>query len=348
MSNETEILLEFIGIGLGFKRSYHSLDNNILARVLNLALEQGVIGFAFDGFKAIRGEQRVDDILLMKFFGYSQLIDKKNEQYIDTARKLADYWANHGIRTVVLKGLAYSRYYPNPLHRPSSDFDCYLYSDQEKGNLLVEELGVVVDRSYYKNSKFCYEGLTVENHSFTTQIGGMKGSRELESYLINLLKNEPLEKDANSHLYFPSPLFNALHMMRHAQCHFLREGFSLKFVSDWLMFQEANNGKYDELEFYRICEKYGMSKFVTSMNHLADLIKGTCQFCDLNHFDMRLLDYIFSPDQNDGKSESEQRWNIIKNTLRSGWKYKLFANQSQISWLIRSAWEYLFVKTPKA
>jgi len=167
MSDEKEILIELIGIGLGFKRNYHKFDSSLLNKVLNLALEQGVIGFAFDGFKSIRGDQKFDEILLMKFFGYSQLIDKKNERYNNTARKLADYWSEYNIRTVVLKGLSYSRYYPSHLHRPSSD--CYLFSDQEKDNRLVEKLGIGVDRSYYKNSKFNYEGLTVENHSVTTQ-----------------------------------------------------------------------------------------------------------------------------------------------------------------------------------
>jgi len=174
----------------------------------------------------------------------------------------------------------------------------------------------------------------------------MKCSRKLERYLVGLLNNEPLEKDNNSNLYYPSPLFNAFHMIRHAQCHFLREGFSLKFVCDWLMFKEANEGRYDEIEFNRICKMYGMNTFVSSLNHLAECIKGTRLVDNLDKVDNRLINYIFASDHNDGKNLSEQRWNIIKNTLRSGWKYKLFSNQSHFNWLIRSAWEFLFVKHP--
>lgn len=84
------------------------------------------------------------------------------------------------------------------------------------------------------------------------------------------------------------------------------------------MFNEAKKVDYDEIEFDRVCKMYGMSKFVSSMNHLAECIKGSLTINDLEHDDLKLLEYIFTPDLNDGKTQSVQRWNIIKNTLSSG------------------------------
>lgn len=330
--------------------TFKEISTSDWRKLYELSQNQGLLAITFDCIQKhqlLQGHDNASVMLLMEWMGYANMAEHQHQIQSDAIEKLTNHWAEHGIKTVALKGPAYSRFYPNPNQRPSTDFDCYLFEYQEKGNQLIEELGIPVDRSYYKNSAFKYEGLAVENHSFTTQIGGMRGSRELERYLIGLLKKEPSEKDADSNLLYPSPLFNAIHMIRHAQCHFLREGFTLKFVCDWLMFEEKNKGKYNRTEFDRICKLYGMDKFVVSLTHLAECIKGTRTLSDLTHADQRLLDYIFHPDTNDVIDTAEQRWNIIRNTLHSGWKYRLFSSHSHLEWLIRSGWEYLFVKNPK-
>lgn len=70
-------------------------------------------------------------------------------------QKLVDLFAEKGITTVGLKGMTVAQWYPNPMHRDSCDFDCFLLKKEadgtfgfayEEGNKAVESAGVQVDR----------------------------------------------------------------------------------------------------------------------------------------------------------------------------------------------------------
>jgi hypothetical protein len=43
-----------------------------------------------------------------------------------------------GLHTLVLKGIAVSTYYPNPLHREFGDLDCYLFEGNPENTIIWE------------------------------------------------------------------------------------------------------------------------------------------------------------------------------------------------------------------
>lgn len=360
MENSFERLIALLRSSLmGFRISeqlFASMTEVDWEELFTMAKKQGVAAIAFDAIEKM--QLKMPKTLLLKWFAVSSMI--KNNYVIQekSACKLADLWAENGIKTVVMKGIAFAHFYPKPLLRQCGDADVYLidFKDTsvsghqkayERGNLIVEQHGVKVNRDYYKNSSFCFEKLHVENHCFCTQIRGSKRSKNLEVLLENLLLNSKSEKIGNYSLEKPCVMFNALFLIEHARNHFLREGIELRHVCDWLMFKNMYQNQLDEVVFAKYCQEYGLTNFLQSMNHLADMIAtGDMQYFDEN--DELLLNDILS-DKTYTSSESfnlKGRLVLVRETFKNVWKYRKFSEISMLGWLWQSTWGYFFDRKP--
>ena len=136
---------------------------------------------------------------------------------------LAKMWHDAGLDTYVMKGFVLANMYPRPSAGYSCDMDCFLICEHvwggEKGNVVVESQGIDVDRSYYKNSKFYFNGLTVENHQYLLPIKGSKKAKRFEKWLREQMETKVDEYIGDSYLQVPSDMFNAVYILAHAQEH---------------------------------------------------------------------------------------------------------------------------------
>ena len=81
---------------------------------------------------------------------------KKKES---VAIEFAEELSKREFQTIVLKGLAYASYYPNPYHRESGDLDCYLMGKKDEGDKITVEIGGKMEEAGYKHSHLFYKGL---------------------------------------------------------------------------------------------------------------------------------------------------------------------------------------------
>lgn len=329
---------------------FHSMSYSEWMNLLDISQKQGVAAFVLTALNDLA--TKPEKALLLKWISLSLFIEKNYKRQEKAAVMLSRAFAKHGIRTLVLKGLAISQCYPIPYYRHCGDADIFLVKDGksacEEGNRIVESLGIVVDRDYYKNSSFTFNGLHVENHKFCTQIRGNKKAKSLERILEDMLFYEETERISETELEIPCAMFNALFLTEHAKNHFLREGISLRHVCDWMMFRKKNADSLDWNAFEETAKRFGLLGFAQSMNHLADfIIRGDEDV--LNKNDRMLLNDIFS----DHISTSSQafslagRWVLIKEALKVGWKYRMFSDVSMLKWLWQSGVGYFFDKKPK-
>ncbi|WP_455962116.1 nucleotidyltransferase family protein [Bacteroides bouchesdurhonensis] len=84
-----------------------------------LASDQGVMVISLEGIK--NSDIKPNEIVLMKWFGYVNIIENKYKKHLTLAKELTDFWAHKGIKTMVFKGLALCQYYPNPSQREFGD-----------------------------------------------------------------------------------------------------------------------------------------------------------------------------------------------------------------------------------
>lgn len=168
--------------------------------VADLAAEQGVAGLVSDGLQYLYdncpGAENSLPADKLRYDLFATTLSRESEwaRSVDSASRLAAIFAAGGLRTVVLKGAAFAALYPEPSHRDFGDLDIFLLNAEgecacEAGNALMEKAGIAVDRSYYKNSSFRFEGLEVENHRFCTPVRGSASRKHFERLLQGLLKD---------------------------------------------------------------------------------------------------------------------------------------------------------------
>ena len=318
--------------------SFIPIKENEWWQVYELANQQGVVALAGKGLETIPIELLPPKLLRLEWIG--QITMQENTYAIQRkrVRELRELWSHSGIKCVELKGESVGRWYKDPSSRFSCDFDCYL-SDYDKGNNVIEQQGVTVNKEFYKNSSFYWKDLYVENHKFCTPIRGKKKMKNLERWLQQYLSSYP---------EFPDENFNALFLMEHAWSHFFEHAISLKHVCDWAVFRKACGNRVDWTSYEVLAKDCGFWKFSIAFNHVADLLDGIMSEEQLSDREKKLLESVLQTERQGNMNDGwATRLDLIKSYFKYRWKYKLYSNHSMIYILGRSIWAFFFDKHPR-
>jgi len=307
--------------------------------VIRESERQGVSVMASDGLQKLfdAGLYRMEADRrrqMVQWFARTLKYEGRYARQQAAAGRMGDWLAAAGIRTYVLKGAVVSECYPVPSHRYSADMDCFLVNASdlapayEAGNAVMEDHGLKVSRSYYKNSAFDIDGLHVENHRFCTPFRGNRLLKRFEKLLQSfLLADDPSPSffDGTS-LCRPDPMFSALFLTEHAYSHFLHEGLTLRHILDWAMFRRAHGDDVDWDRFCDTCGEYGFSRFLESIGRLGDHILGDLPEEALSDRDRRMLENVWEGlDLHETVRGVKGKLALAGNTLRASWKYRLFS-----------------------
>lgn len=205
-----------------------------------LSKRQGVTAIIFETIKNLPKEVAPPKAITLKWLSHALSIEQQMQKKEAVAVEFAEKLSERGIQTVVLKGLAYASYYPNPYHRESGDLDCYLLGQKELGDKVTVEIGGKMEEAGYKHSHLYYKGLTIENHNYLTSFDSTKLGIKTERLLQDCIK-EGCQPIGNTKLLNPSADFNALFLIKHAQRHFIKEGICIRHLLDWAFFLKAES-----------------------------------------------------------------------------------------------------------
>ena len=205
-----------------------------------LSQKQGVVAIVFDKIKEIPKEFAPPKTITMRWISHALSIEDQMKKKERVAIEFAEELSKGDIQTIVLKGLAYASYYPNPYHRESGDLDCYLMGKKEEGDKITVEIGGKMEEAGYKHSHLYYKGLTIENHNFLTSFDNTKLGIRTEQLLQEQII-EGYRPIGDTKLQNPSADFNALFLIKHAQRHFIKEGICVRHLLDWAFFLKSES-----------------------------------------------------------------------------------------------------------
>ena len=355
MNNTEEILFKLISTGLEESSDYCIPKETDWQDVYKTAKAQGIVAICLDGLQKLMLHQKITIPYSLKMKWIASAVKQEltyTEQW-EAAVSLAKLWHDEGLHTYVMKGFVLADMYPKPKMRVFCDLDCYLASEEgwcaDKGNTIVEKTGTAVDRSYYKNSKFHYKGLTVENHHYLLPIKGSQKTKCLEKWLRTQMELKKPQYIGDSYLQLPSEKFNAIYVLAHAQEHFFEKGILLKHICDWAMVLKSYANKVDWNEWTQICQEYGMLSFGYAMSRLANRVCGVAVpfYCPADdEGDRRLLDDTLYRNVRVNAKHSDMlaRIDLVINMFRNSWKFRLFSDTSFMMFCVRRVWGYLFDK----
>ncbi len=344
---------------LDISRIKNGISNQDWEDIYNIGVQQGVAAIQFSGLQRLVDAhtdlpfQLPDRKLKMKWFAHAMQVDNHCKSQMKISSELAEIYAENGIRTVVLKGIAAGLNYPQPNYRPCGDLDCFLMGSYEKGNVIAEMVGAKVKRDHYKHSHISYKGLSIENHQFCTAIRGSKKAKAFERYLQSLLNRDETTMIGKTRLECPSPMFNALFLTHHAQSHFLSEGIALRHLCDWAMLIRIQSDNIDWAKFKNYCEEYGMNLFAESMTRLSERYLGikipiSYDISQDEERDRYLLNEIINGISHKPSKDLiwEYRIGIVKNKINSRKRYKRFSDMSFSKNLLQLAYGFCFDRNP--
>ncbi len=352
-NNPTTTLFHLLRIAIGTEEiGDYNFEGVSWQAVYRLARKQGVLAIAFDGLTKLFEHNKefakaFPQSLKLQWINATFTIEHRYEKQRDVCAELAEKWAEQDVKTLCLKGLAFSTYYPVPSHRECGDFDCYLYHNYKKGNDIARELGAKVDDGWYKHSEIIYRKVMIENHRFIVAVRNGKKYMALHRLLDEIARTEPTTPLFDTKIEMPSAMFNALFLNYHSLTHFLSEGIRLRHLLDWAMFIQREQNNLDCERFYNLCEEYDMRAFVDCSTALAVEIFGieisNPKIVVQSPYTERVLSSIINDDdsvfsQNIGAWR--KRVMLVRNIFASRWKYEAFSNKGIISKFFSLVWGF--------
>lgn len=353
--NAAIILLQLLSIAIN-RKCFILYDNVDWRNVLLLAQKQGVRGLAYEALELLKQEDAdctcfPDRTTLMQWYAQTAFVEKMFAQHVALAKDVVELWKHHGIKTVVFKGLAHSRYYPRAEHREFGDFDCYLidaYGEcaYRQGNEVARKKGLMVDDGWYKHSHIAYKKLTIENHQYFTSARRGGTDLALHKYIVEAIGNgNKLERLDGTEIYVLPVEAEGLFMLYHSLTHFLVEGINLRHFVDWACWIKTNQDKVEWKEFYSLCKRFRLDGFADVLNTIAVKYLGVELndkriFAD-SEFAERTIESALYDDTsiyNRGKGQWYQRLHVIGNAFRYSWKYRDVAHYSMIGYV----WQFVY------
>ncbi|GAB1474551.1 hypothetical protein MASR2M69_19920 [Bacteroidota bacterium] len=270
------------------KKENITLTHPEWGELLTLAAKQGLFAVACDGLSQFNKESLHKDIAIRWGVGIEQ-IEKRYTRQIAVLNELSAIFKKRGVDILLLKGPLLGNLYPVKEHREFGDLDIYLPGNYDKGNEIIEKLGIGVDTTGDKHSKFTYRGISIENHktflNVTLNKTDISIERELHRILDEQSANQTVNQTVNQsgclNLYenqdndlpvkLPPDNFTALFAIRHAIVHFLSSGLVIRHLTDLGLLFES---RYDKIDFMQIVKILNQERLLKLFVALLTIIKS--------------------------------------------------------------------------
>lgn len=343
------ILRDYINNGeLSSTALFEGWNSEDWAALMKLSTKQGVSAIVYNTIISKVDNSLIPRKIKLNWALQSEKIEKRvKAQYIQ-ANNIASLWAKHGIKTIVLKGIGLSRYYPTPWLRECGDFDCFLFEDYQKGiDIALTEGGVFLHKDY-KHSQLRFQNLAIEVHKYFTSFRGESIKHQLENdlhKLVNIGTSVPIVEGSN--ILSASPTFNACFLLYHTLFHFLFESVKLRHILDWILYIKAEQANIDWEYVVSFCKRYKLIRFGEALNaiglHYFGVELGTTITNQSIYRDKVMNDILNDNEGVSNKSGWSRRFQLLRNTVRTQWKYKLI-DSTFIKETAKRTYYFLFSK----
>ena len=350
---DTELLIQTIRSGLGLPIMPIGASHPDWAKIYRMAAQQGVAAIAWDGVQRylrernITSEQGIDKGTKLQWALAVEQTEKRYAKQVKAIVKLADIYAEHGIKILILKGYGLSLMYPVPEHRRCSDVDIWLFGEQQRADdILRKELGINIDEGRHHHTVFFVDGVMIENHYDFLNIHSHHSNRDIEARLRELTAEPESITIEGRTLYRPNANCHALFLLRHAASHFAAVEIVLRHIIDWAMFVKHNHASIDWPWLREVCRKHNMELFLDAMNGL------TMELCDIDathlpdttrrpDLERRILNDILTPTFTVPQPQGgliKIMWYKLRRWWANRWKHKIVYRDS----LVRTFFTQMF------
>lgn len=260
-----------------------ALSQEELGQIMELAERHRVLSLLYDTLQKQEGLSALQKENLQK---RARTIVAQQYRLLFLTRWVIALLEENDIPAVLLKGVAIGAYYPVPELRKSGDVDILLLypADGERARKLLGENGFEEEKAQMARHHFCLhseDGIEVELHTMLAEpFDNERMNRYLEK-VLNECRNQ-IDRVQIMGIEFPvlKRAYFAYELLLHMLQHFLRSGFGLKLLCDWVVFWQAQSGEDTK-------EIYGRLVTESKIHGFSDMITRLCvKYLGLNETDV--------------------------------------------------------------
>ena len=226
------------------------------------AHRQSLVGVLFDGVNRLRGEQRPPMALTMQWAKEAETIRGLNQKLNAESGNLTRIFEAEGHETVILKGQANARLYPNTLSRQPGDIDIWLSGGKERIIETLTRLGMTDEKDVLTGQHHIelarkVNGIEVEAHyNFTSYQVNDKINNNVQSFLNNEISKV---RELTEHGFrVPSVSFALVMQLCHIRHHMFGSGVGVRHLVDyWILLR--NSTEEDRKVVSKHLKMFGLS-----------------------------------------------------------------------------------------
>ncbi len=199
------------------------------------------------------------------------------------SRSIIDLLEEIDIQSLILKGSCVSALYPIPELRKSGDVDIYILKPEciDEACRKLEECGFTVDAEQHSSHHVAMkspDNIQIELHTmFAEPFDSKRINQHINKAAEQCVKSVVIEDVMGVPLPRLSDAYQAYSLLLHMLQHFLRAGFGLKLLCDWVTFWNHAHDKETETLYLTLINECGIKRF-------SDIVTATCvRFLGLKH-----------------------------------------------------------------
>lgn len=235
--------------------------------VISLAKKQVVLGIIIDSIQLLPENLRPAPPLADKLNKFALGLIQANLVIEKTVGRLVEFFNQHNIKGVLLKGQGAGRYYRQPQMRHSGDIDFYVGKQAyKKASQLCREYLRDNNTKCSHNEhhfNFSMNGVPVELHHTASTIYTPARNRRFQQWTVEQLENSPARRTVllgNVEVTLPSYDFDAIFIFYHAWRHFIMGGIGIRQLCDWAMIFHTHADDIDKEQLIEDIHRFGITE----------------------------------------------------------------------------------------
>lgn len=273
MTYEQEYLTDLLRASLVASEPSEAFSEKIdWDKFIKLSWAHKLVSYVYDTIVKVPG---IPDNVSKFFTQKTVTMVKQNFRLLFWAKKILDSLEEVGVDAVLLKGATAAVYYPNMLYRKSGDIDILIFDEgkiadvhrqMESLNYKKNETQSALHHVVFSND----EGIEVEIHTMLAEpFDNMKVNDKLDG-LKNGIRESIVRKDI---MGIEIPVlredYQAFELLLHMLQHYLRSGFGIRLLCDWVVFWNSDISEKFANGYSRLCDEFGVRQF-------SDMITRIC------------------------------------------------------------------------
>lgn len=241
-------------------------------KLTHMAECHGVLSLLYD---RMEGEEGIPEEARRKAEAAARKAVMQSYHLLFLCKYLIGRLEKAGIPIVLLKGVGTASYYPTPELRKSGDVDLLLTEPKklEEACRVLEACGcAVLERqpSLHHVVFISGEGIAVELHTMLAEpFDNQRINQYLEGKLAECQKHVVRADVMGVELPVLAPGYHAYELLLHMLQHFLRAGFGVKLLYDWVMFWSHEIDEQEKAQYLTLVRQSGIKGF-------SDMVTSVC------------------------------------------------------------------------